>query len=323
MSKRRKERATVGNHLVYAAYRSVSFLLSLLPVTWVFRGGQTVGFLGYVLLFPYRQLARRNVRIAFPHWSPEQVERCVRAHFQNLVANLLCGFVLREKPWEKVKPLIDFTKVRSTDEETAGAECIVADVTHIGNWELLSTLPHWMDRLVSGVIYQRQRNRLLDEYARKGRSRDGMEAIDRSDGLTRSVGLLKRGGLLALLVDQHAGDKGVWVPFFWRLASTSSLPAILAKRTRARILAGAMETLGPAKWRIDIRYLNLSENASIEQITTELNRRVEEQIERNPADWFWLHNRGNTPSPNFLFLPYQPAFSFPPHPEPLSPFTLL
>ena len=323
MSKRRKDRGTVGDHLVYAAYRSVCFLLSLLPVTWVFQGGQTVGFLGYVLLFPYRQLARRNVRIAFPHWSSAQIERCVRAHFQNLVANLLCGFVLREKSWEEVKPFIDFTTVRATAEETAGAQCIVAAVTHIGNWELLSTLPHWMDRSVSGVIYQRQRNRLLDEQVRKGRSRDGMEAIDRTDGLTRSVGLLKRRGLLALLVDQHAGDKGVWVPFFRRLASTSSLPAILAKRTHARILAGAMETLGPAKWRIDIRYLNLSENASIEQITTELNRRVEEQIERNPSDWFWLHNRWKTPSPRFLLRTYKRGFYFPAESEPLQPFRIL
>src|SRR5258707_10388841 len=141
-----------------------------------------------------------------------------------------------------------------------------------------------MDRLVSGVIYQRQRNRLLDEQVREGRSGDGMEAIDRSDGLTRSVGLLKRRGLLALLVDQHAGDKGVWVPFFRRLASTSSLPAILAKRTRARILAGAMETLGPAKCPIAIGALNLSENASIEQITTELNRRGGEEDERKTLD---------------------------------------
>src|SRR5260370_14797564 len=149
-----------------------------------------------------------------------------------------------------------------------------------------------------------------------------MEAIDRSDGLTRSVGLLKRGGLIALLVDQHAGDKGVWVPFFRRLASTSSLPAILAKRTRARILAGAMETLGPAKWRIDIRYLNLSENASIEQVTTELNRRVEEQIEKNPADWFLLNNRRKTPSPKFLLRTYKPGFYIPSKSEPISHFQI-
>jgi len=119
MSKRRKERATIGDHLVYAVYRSVTFLLSLLPVTWIFRGGQAIGFLGYVLLFPYRQLARRNVRIAFPDWSSTQIERCVRTHFQNLVANLLGCFVLREKSWDEVKRFIDFTLVEEVAEETA------------------------------------------------------------------------------------------------------------------------------------------------------------------------------------------------------------
>lgn len=321
MSKRRKERASIGDYLVYAIYRSLGFLLSLLPITWLFRGGQAIGFLGYVLFFPYRQLARRNVRIAFPDWSPGQVEHCVRIHFQNLVANLLCGFVLAEKSWEEVKRFIDFTIVEATAEETASAQCIVAAVTHIGNWELLSTLPHWIDRPVSGVVYQRQRNRLLDEHIRKSRSRDGMEAIDRSEGLTRSVGLLKRGGLLALLVDQHAGDKGVWVPFFDRLASTTSLPAILAKRAHARILAGAMETLGLAKWRIEIRYLG--ENASVEEITAELNQCAEVQIKRNPPDWFWLHNRWKTPSPRFLLRTYKRGIYVPPEAGPLQAFRIL
>jgi heptosyltransferase II len=322
MSKRRNERVTTGEYLVYAVYCSVSFLLSLLPVAWIFRGGQAVGFLGYMLLIPYRQLARRNVRIAFPDWSPMQVERCVRTHFQNLVANLLCGFVLGEKPWEEAKRFIDFTTVGETAEETADAQCIVAAVTHVGNWELLSTLPHWMDRPVFGVIYQKQRNRLLDERVRKSRSRDGMEAIDRSEGLTRSVGILKRGGLLAMLVDQHAGDKGVWIPLFGRLASTSTLPAILAKRTDARLLAGGMETMGPAKWRIEYRYL-LGERASTEEITAELNRRVEAQIKRNPPDWFWLHNRWKTPSPRFLLRTYKRGIYVPANAEPLQPFRIL
>jgi heptosyltransferase-2 len=323
MSKRRKERATIGDHLVYAVYRLAAFLLSLLPVIWIFRGGQAVGFLGYALLFPYRQLARRNVRIAFPDWSHAQIERCVRIHFQNLVANLLCGFALRERAWEEVKQFIDFTIVEETAEETARAKCVVGAVLHIGNWELLSTLPHWMSRTAFGVIYQRQRNLLLDEHVRKSRSRDGMEAIDRSEGLTRSVGILKRGGLLALLVDQHAGDQGVWTPLFGRLASTSPLPAILTKRARARIHAGAMETLGPAKWRIVIRYLNPSENASVEEITAELNRRVEAQIKNNPPDWFWLHNRWKTPSPRFLLRTYKRGFYVPTEGEPLQPFRIL
>ena len=97
-----------------------------------------------------------------------------------------------------------------------------------------------------------------------------MEAIDRNEGLTRSVGILKRGGYLGLLVDQHAGDRGVWIPLFGRLASTSTLPAILVKRTGACVVAGGMGTAGPAKWRLECRFFNFDKSASIEQITAEL-----------------------------------------------------
>lgn len=305
MSRGQQDRATISDHLVYAVYHWVSFLLSLLPVVWLFRGGQVVGFLGYILLFPYRRLARRNVRIAFPDWSRAQVERCVRIHFQNLVANLLCGLVLGEKPWEEVKRLIDLTTFGAAAEQATRAPCIVGPATHIGNWELLSTLPHWIDRPLFGVIYQRLRNRLLDEHVRKNRSRDGMEAIDRNEGLKRGVGILKRGGYLGLLIDQHAGDRGVWIPLFGRLASTSTLPAILVKRTGACVVAGGMGTVGPAKWRLECRAFNFDKSASIEQITAELNRDVEAQIKRNPPDWFWLHNRWKTPSPRFLLRTYK------------------
>ena len=39
-----------------------------------------------------------------------------------------------------------------------------------------------------------------------------------------------------MLVDQHAGDKGVWCPFFDRLASTTSLPALMAIRCDTPLL---------------------------------------------------------------------------------------
>ena len=139
MSKGRKDRVTISDHLVYAVYHWVSFLLWLLPVTWIFRGGQVVGFLGYILLFPYRRLARRNVRIAFPDWSRAHVERCVRIHFQNLVVNLLCGFVLREKPWEEVKRLIDLTRLKRWQYKCSVRRASSAPrlISAIGNYSAL------------------------------------------------------------------------------------------------------------------------------------------------------------------------------------------
>src|SRR2546430_7661943 len=38
----------------------------------------------------------------------------------------------------------------------------------------------------------------------------------------------------------RSGDQGLWTPFFGRLASTSPLPALLAKRSRAALVAAAV-----------------------------------------------------------------------------------
>ena len=36
-------------------------------------------------------------------------------------------------------------------------------------------------------------------------------------------------GAVGVLADQHAGDMGQWTPLFGRLASTTTLPAMLAR----------------------------------------------------------------------------------------------
>ena len=73
--------------------------------------------------------------------------------------------------------------------------------------------------------------------------------------------------MLAVLVDQHAGDKGIWTPFFNRLASTTPLPAILAAKTRAELLPVAIFTVGPAQWRLEAGEFIPKRGASIEELT--------------------------------------------------------
>jgi lauroyl/myristoyl acyltransferase len=58
--------------------------------------------------------------------------------------------------------------------------------------------------------------------------------------------------MLGVLIDQHAGDKGVWTPFFGRLASTTPFPAVLAKKTGAALMPVSIVTSGIARWRVEV-----------------------------------------------------------------------
>ena len=147
--------------------------------------------------------------------------------------------------------------------------------------------------------------------------------LDRSQGLSRGVTILRNGGMVAVLVDQHAGDKGIWVPFFGRLASTTPFPAILAQKTGAKLLPVAVTTIGLAKWRVEVDDFIPHEEARQEEVTHRIYLQLESQIVRNPADWFWVHDRWKTPSPHFLLRHYKRGIYLPASERRLKHFRIL
>ena len=95
------------DYCVYFCYRAALALITALPLRLVFSFGNGLGFIAWVLLPTYRQLARRNVEIAFgPEKSAAEKSRIVRRHFQQLGANLLSGMKLNAMPLEKVVALV-------------------------------------------------------------------------------------------------------------------------------------------------------------------------------------------------------------------------
>ena len=314
---------TIRDYTVYVIYRTVGWLLGCLPLGWVFRLGQAVGWLGYNFLGGYRRLAWANIQVAFPDWTHKEVQHCAKRHFKELVANLLCSFVLLDKPWDEVRKHLDVSNFERAKERINGAESVIWTVNHIGNWELFIFCANLVRPGKHGVIYRALPNRYIDAHVRRARESTGLQLIERQHGLSQSTHILKGGGMLAILVDQHAGDKGVWTPFFNRLASTSSLPAILATKTRAELLPVAIFTAGPARWRLEAGEFIPKRNASIEELTYRINRALELLIIRRPSGWFWVHQRWKTPSPKFLLREYKRGVYVPKNVDPLKPFRIL
>jgi heptosyltransferase-2 len=323
MSKFRLTPKDVLDYIVYLIYRAVGWLLGCLPLCWVFGLGQSVGWLGYNLPGGYRRLAVANVKIAFPDWSREEVKRCAKQHFMDLMANLLCSFVLLEKPWEEVRKHLDVSNLERARERIEGAKSVLWTINHIGNWELFIFCTGLVRTCRHAVIYRALPNRFIDAHIRRARGRTGLELIERKHGLAQSTHVLKGGGVLGILVDQHAGDKGIWTPFFNRLASTTPLPAILATKTGAELLPVAIFTVGPGKWRLDVGEFVPKQGASIEELTHRINQALELLIIRRPSDWFWLHQRWKTPSPKFLLREYKRGVYVPKNSGRLAPFRIL
>lgn len=314
--------------VAYLLYRAIVSLVGALPLGWNFRVGRALGTLGYWLAWPYRRLVTRNLRIAFAgEKDAAEIRRLAREHFATLGANLFCSFkVATMKPGE-ISARVKFENLETLFGEMRRGEGVVMVISHIGNWELFAQLaPHAPPGMKFSTVYQALGNRKIDAHVKETRARFGVVPFDRREGFNAPIRFLREGGLVGVLVDQHAGDGGLWTPLFGRLASTSPLAATLALRASASLVPVAIYSDGPARWRLVVSEpIPRPPGVSPESLTAAINQVLERQIRESPRDWFWVHDRWKTPSPKFLLAGYKRGIALPEDfsPSRLKPFRIL
>ena len=313
--------------IVYLFYRAGTAFASALPLRLLFILGEFLGLCAWFILPGYRRLSQRNVAIAFgSEKSPAALRRLVRRHFQRLGANFLCSVKLSTMPAEKILRRVTVENIEAMDRRFRAGVPVVLVLSHLATWELFAQLmPKFVGYVRNASVYQKLGNRFIDAHVRRTRSRTGLELFDRKDGFQPVIELLRSGGGVGVLSDQHAGDHGLWTPFFGRLASTSPLAALLAKRTRAAVIAAAVYTQQGARWRMVFTDRFDSPGDSVESLTAKANDVIEKQIRQAPEDWFWVHNRWKTPKPNFLLARYKRGVYLPSgiSAQDLKPFRIL
>ncbi len=294
------------DRLGYAVYWLLDRIIGLLPIEWGFRFGGMLGLIGYHVALPYRRLVLRNLQIAFGREkSPLELREIARQHFINLGANLFASLKLPRLSRAEIERRVVVEGIETMNAGAVAKGGFVMVISHLGSWEMFAQLSPLIFPCKVGTIFQALGNRFIDTGVRQDRARLGLELFERKEGFVKACQFMRAGGAVGVLVDQHAGDGGLWTPFFGRLASTSTLAATLALRTDAWLVPAAVYTAGVARWRCVIRGQMNPHGQDAETITARINRMLEDQIRDQPADWFWVHNRWKTPRPKFLLQSYK------------------
>lgn len=170
---------------------------------------------------------------------------------------------------------------------------------HLGNWEYLSAV-HGLIGYPVAIVVRPLDSRVLNEQAVALRRKTGVQLIDKRGALRPVLAALRRGSLVAVLLDQNAARReGVFVPFFGREASTSRSLALLALRTGTPIVPVFIHREGAARHRVVIEPPVPSPAANdLEAAVVELTARctdiIEAAIRRVPEQWLWSHDRWRT-----------------------------
>ena len=305
-----------GQCMAYLLFRAVELLLSLLPLRLCALIGRGLGGLAYLAFRGHRRLAMRNLEIAFGReMNLDERRRIALKHFKSLGGNLICSLKLPLMRGEDIVKRVTTEGMEHARAVVAGGKPLIYGICHMGCWELLTQIPSLFSFGVKpSSIYQPLTNPWLDAHVKRRREKLGYTLFDRNNGFSGPMKHLREhGGDLGILVDQHAGNKGVWCPFFDRLASTSNLAALMALRCGSPLLPLAVYDDGLAKWRL-VCYPPVNSQESkptAEGMTAMLNIAIEIMIRRSPESWFWVHNRWKTPSPDFLLANYRRGVTLP------------
>ena len=274
-------------------------LVGSLPLPLLRSVGRRIGDAVWFALPRRRAMALQNLAIAFPDLPPSERRRLGRRSFQHLgmVAAEVCR-ALRD-PLEATLAQVDVEGIEHVRAVMATHGRALVITAHLGNWELLA-LAYRLSGVPLSVVVRPLDMPLLDGVIHRLRNAAGATMIDKREAVRPVLEALRRGGLVAILLDQNASRReGVFVPFFGRAASTSRSVATLALRTGTPVLPLFIRREPDGRHRITVWPAIVPEaGPSNEDAIVELTRRCTEAIENAirhaPDQWMWMHARWRT-----------------------------
>lgn len=282
----------------YAFYwllRAFIALIQCLPLALVSRLGRAGAWIGWCFDARHRNVAIGNLTHAFgAEKSAAEIRAIARENYLRLGANYFCLIKIASMPAAKLRPHLEWTGLdRLTQAD--GRSGILA-IGHFGNFELFERLPEVRPDLEIVSTYRALRQPMFNDLMQGFRTRYGVRFFERRESSEALKQELAGGkSWLILLADQHAGPKGVWLPFMGRECSCSVSPALFALRYKRPLMTAICFQTGPCHWRIEIGepipLFEAGRRSSVETVTRHLNAAYEAAIRRDPRNWFWVHRR--------------------------------
>jgi KDO2-lipid IV(A) lauroyltransferase len=292
--------------ILYYIARALVTLLQALPLRLVARLGRAGGFLAYFLDARHRRVARANLTACFGREkTPAELRKLARENFRRIGENFASAVKTAAMTLEELRPHVEFVagpELLSPPTDRPPRR-VVAAIGHFGNFELYARFHQFMPRYSCATTYRGLRQPSLNRLLQSLRERSGCKFFERRfDSAALKAFMNQPGAMLGLLADQHAGNAGLPLTFLGHKCSTSAAPAVFALRYDCAFYTGICYRVGLAKWRIEAgAEIPTRENGQArptEEIMLDVNRAFEAAVLRDPANWFWVHNRWRLPQAN-------------------------
>ena len=243
-------------------------------------------------LFRSKKIIYSNLSNAFPNLNEFEKKKITKTMWCNY-GKILAEYVFIKNFREiKLEQNVIVKGQEILDEIQINKKPVIFISGHFNNFELMAM---HIDK--SGIdlaaIYRPLNNKYLNTIMEKIR-RNYICNKQVKKGIAGTKLLLKyfrNGTSIALMIDQRV-SQGLRSNFFNKKASTTTIPAQFIKKFKCDVVPIYIERTNNINFKITInKPIKFSDSSSVEVITNDLNKVLEEMILKNPEQWIWTHDR--------------------------------
>ncbi len=238
----------------------------------------------------------RNIRMAFPEGDALITRALARGAFAYLGRNSFDALSLEHLSREAILGLCRIEGEEHLRVPYERGNGVLILTGHIGCWELLAAYITWKGYKVSVIARELRDGRLNDKLVGI-RRRHGIVSIPRGRSAVAGYRVLRKGGILGMLIDQDIDVDGVFVPFFGVPAHTPRGAAVFALRSGASIVPMGIHLQPGGSHKITVLSelvfppAALSKEERIDELTGRCSAAIERLIRIYPQQWVWFHDR--------------------------------
>ena len=242
--------------------------------------------------FRSKKLIQQNILKAFPEINSKDLNKLSKNMWGNY-GRILSEYVFlkdfRRSKFDNKLEIIGLDILSKIKKE---GKPVIFISGHFNNFELMA-MQIEKSGINLAVIYRPLNNKFLNhimekirkKYICKNQIKKGLA------GTRQLLSYFKKNHSIALMIDQRV-SQGIKSNFFKHEAYTTTIPAQFVKKFNCNIVPIYIERINKTNFKLTVnKPLEYSNDKSIEDITLDLNRVIEEMILKNPDQWIWSHNR--------------------------------
>jgi len=272
-------------------------LMVMLPLRWLEYFGIAFGMLVYYLRPSRVEVAKINLRIAFPDKNEQQIQQLCKTNFKQLGMGVFeVGLA-----WWQQRRLIKTAKINGLQHLTQALDKGKGVILLTSHFTCLEIGAHILsDKVALEAVYKPARNKVFD-YLMVKKRRQHFQHLISNDSPRKMIAALKQNHVLWYAPDQNLRGKDmVFAPFFNQMATAITAPSRLAKLSAAALVPYYIKRHKDADsdrliYEIFIQpAVKDFPSDDIEHDAATINRINEDLVRHNPEQYLWVHKRYKT-----------------------------